>query len=644
MPPDAMADLAGVAFPECEAPEVSILIVAGNARAIARCLRAIHAHDPDVAFEIIVVDDAAVGLEALSGVAGLRCHRNETQLGHVRSLDVAARLARGRFLHVLGEEVEVTAGWLDALMALMVHFPACGIAGPRVLSPDGTLQQAGVVVWDDGSRMDHGRGELSEAPAFNHVRESDSCSGSAFLLRKASDADGILFDETYPVLEDAVADLSFRYRERGSKTLYCPSASVIRHPVDERGDVRAMIHSETAFRERWRHVLAQRHYPPGECLFRAREHGRHKRILLVIDHYLPQPDRDAGSRAILQTMQQLIAMGFLVKFWSANQYYDPSYRHLLEDAGIETVTGDRWANRFERYLRYAGQELDYVLLSRPTVAVDYVAALRGHSRARLLFYGHDLHHQRMSGQAETTGSQHESAAADAMWRSELRIWHDVDAVIYPSQEEADVAAGHIGIRKAHAVPLYCFDDIEPVLPGQASAGKRLLFVAGFGHSPNVDAAEWLVHAILPEVRKRVPDITLDLVGSNPNPRVIALGQTPGVHVSGNVSVDELDAYYRQATVAVVPLRFGAGVKLKVLEAMVRGIPVVTTSIGAQGLPGAAELICVADDVQGLVAGIVALATQPQRNRADLDASRAYVAGHYSSERMRDALWRVLADA
>ncbi len=122
----------------------------------------------------------------------------------------------------------------------------------------------------------------------------------------------------------------------------------------------------------------------------------------------------------------------------------------------------------------------------------------------------------------------------------------------------------------------------------------LMFVAGFAHPPNADAATWFVHEVLPHIRERHPQIHLDLVGSNPSAEVMALAGE-GVTVTGFVTDEELAARYGRARVVVAPLALmAAGVKGKVIEAMRFGVPCVTTSAGIQGLAQTDDFLAAAD--------------------------------------------------
>jgi polysaccharide biosynthesis protein PslH len=126
--------------------------------------------------------------------------------------------------------------------------------------------------------------------------------------------------------------------------------------------------------------------------------------------------------------------------------------------------------------------------------------------------------------------------------------------------------------------------------------RRILYVGHMAYHANAQAAISFTRDIWPALRERFPSWRLTLAGSNPAPAVIALGAEKNVEVTG--AVPDLRPYYREAVAAIVPLRVGGGTRLKILEAMAAGVPVVSTRIGAEGLPvtpGADLLIADADE-------------------------------------------------
>ncbi|UWX04295.1 glycosyltransferase [Pseudoxanthomonas sp. NC8] len=369
---------------------------------------------------------------------------------------------------------------------------------------------------------------------------------------------------------------------------YTPFSSVVHfegisHGTDTGSGIKAyQAINQGKFRERWAAEL-QSHYPNAVNVFRARDRAWDRKIALVVDHYIPQPDRDAGSRSMVAFIEALLAAGWVVKFWPDNLWFDPEYGPALQLRGVEIIYGEKRVGGFDRYLAECGGELDAVLLSRPHISLPYLRSLRKHAPAvRVAYYGHDLHFRRLAREAEVTGRAELLEEGERIGRMERQIWQDADIVLYPSQEEADDVAALVEGARVAALPPYAFDAFNDA--AQPQGRKGVLFVAGFAHPPNVDAAMWLVDQVMPAIWSRYPDLKLSLVGANPTDQVRGLAG-PRVEVTGYVSDEELARHYAEARVAVVPLRYGAGVKGKVVEAMQSGVPLVTTRVGAQGLPG-----------------------------------------------------------
>jgi glycosyltransferase involved in cell wall biosynthesis len=270
--------------------------------------------------------------------------------------------------------------------------------------------------------------------------------------------------------------------------------------------------------------------------------------------------------------------------------------------GIEVFYGPD-QSPFDSWIRSAGREFDMILVSRPDVAEDVLPSIRRHSRARVIYYGHDLHFRRMRQQAEVTGDDRLLHLAEHMREREYAIWRQANVSLYLSEEEAQIASALQPDAKICSIVPYCFDRFSAARV--APPCREIIFVAGFGHPPNEDAALWFVNDILPLIRAEVPEAHLSIIGSNPTDRVQAL-TGEGIAWFANVTDAELEAAYDRARVAVVPLRCGAGVKLKVVEALRTGVPLVTTPVGAQGLPGLFQVVAVEDDAGLFAAAVTAL--------------------------------------
>src|SRR5699024_2093258 len=158
--------------------------------------------------------------------------------------------------------------------------------------------------------------------------------------------------------------------------------------------------------------------------------------------------------------------------------------------------------------------------SRPHISMPYIKALQKYDGIRTLYYGHDLHFRRLAREALATGRSGAHDECTRMEELERSIWREVDLVLYPSLEEAEDVVELEPGASASAITPYAFDDFND--SAVADSRQGVLFVAGFGHPPNVDAAFWLVNEIMPLVWETYPDTKLTLVGANPTQEVRAM--------------------------------------------------------------------------------------------------------------------------
>lgn len=629
-------------IPRSANPTVSIIIPTyGQVDYTLACLASIAAHPSRATIEVIVIDDATpdASTACLAAVQGIRLIVNPRNLGFLVSCNTAARIADGQFLLFLNNDTQVQAGWLDALLTPFHSASDTGAVGSKLLYPDGRLQEAGCIIWQDGSGWNYGRHDDPSLPAYNYLREVDYCSGASLMVPRELFLRLGSFDEIYTPAYCEDSDLAFRLREHGYRVFYQPRSRVVHyegisHGRTLTGGIKSFqARNQRTFHARWQAVLSQWHLPNGAHVMRARDRTRHKRIVLIIDHYVPEPDRDAGSRTMLCCIHALQQAGVVVKFWPQNLHYSPGYTDALQDIGVEVAYGgDR--DTFRHWLAENGDDIDYVLLSRPQVAAAFLPDLLQHGGIKLLYYGHDLHFRRMALQAHVLGERGSARQVDRMEQLERSIWRSVDVVMYPSDEEvAVVAAMEPGVTARTLLP-YCFPDFAT--PRSPAPSPVILFVGGFAHPPNQEAVLWFVEHVLPLIHLRVPDARLVVVGSNP-PSIVQALAGDAISVYADVSDAVLRKHYRSSRVAAVPLRYGAGVKLKVVEALREGLPLVTTSVGAQGLPGLQDVASICHEPQEFADAVCRLLTDDalwtERCAAQID----YAASRYSEAAFRSAL-------
>ncbi len=608
---DDSLDELELTFPVEEAPAVSIVMPVFNEyRMTVYCLQSLLQQTDGVSYEVIIADDASTDLvrSIEQRVSGVRVCRAESNRGFVLNCNAAAALARGEYIVFLNNDTALTKGWLKALVGTLETHSDAGIVGPKLLFGSGDLQEAGGVIWNDASGWNYGRMDDPGLPAYNYLKAVDYVSGACLMVRGELWREIGGFDERYVPAYYEDTDLCFAARQAGHQVLYQP-ASVIYHfegvsnGTDTAGGIKQyQLTNQEKFREKWSDVLQLQHFPNGDCVFQARDRSRSRRTVLVIDHYVPSYDKDAGSRSTWQYLSLMVSMGYNVKFIGANFFAHQPYTHELEAMGIEVLVGESMARRLDHWLGANAAEIDAVYIHRPHVAEQFLPLLKTlQPRPKLIFFGHDLHYLRTERQFALSGDAAEQAEARRWRQREYALFDQVDQIYYPSQVEVEAILSERPDLPVRSIPLYALDQTRPH-EYQSHRSGGMLFVGGFNHPPNLDAMLWFIDEVLPLVHLSHPDLSLHIVGSN-MPEKLLRRASDSIVIHGFVSESELVQLYAEAKLAVVPLRYGAGVKGKVIEALQYGVPLVTTSIGAEGLPEPERVMWVADEPQAIADAI-----------------------------------------
>lgn len=578
------------ALPAPDEPRASIVIpVYNNWAHTAACLRSLAATPCKNSFEVIVVDDASSDKTParLARVEGLVTLRNEENLGFIESCNRGAGRARGEYVVFLNNDTQVLDGWLDALLDTFGTFPDTGLAGARLIYADGRLQEAGGIVFRDGSGWNLGRFENPADPEYGYTREADYCSGACIALPASLFRELGGFDMHYAPAYYEDTDIAFRIRARGLKVRVQAAATVVHHEGVTSGtdlgsgQKRFQSVNRDKFLERWKEELPGFPAPVVDPrdraeIRRARDY-RLKGRILVIDVYTPEPDQDSGSQRLTYLMKCFRDIGYGVTFVPNNLEFMGRYTEDLQQAGIEVLYGP-WLKSPQRVFSKRPGEFDFVMVSRHYMASKFVAPARRYCpKARFLFDTVDLHYLREQRMAELEESATLKRAAALTKRSELAVIAAADATLVVSSAEKSVLEKDAPGAKVHVI-----SNVHEVTGSRKAWSERrdLFFVGGYQHPPNVDAARWFAESIWPLVREQLPDVRFHLIGSKASDEVRALDGN-GVVFHGYV--EDLDPWLDGCRMAVAPLRYGAGIKGKVNLSMSRGQPVVATPMAVEGM-------------------------------------------------------------
>lgn len=581
----ADAAFAPFAVPSSDAPRVSIVIPVYNQAAhTLGCLRALAEHPPAAACEIIVVDDGSRDetREWMTSITGLRYHVRAENGGFIAACNDGAALAHGAYLVFLNNDTFPQPGWLDALLDTFGAWPEAGLVGAQLVYPDGRLQEAGGVVFSDGSAWNYGRFESPDDPRYASVRDADYCSGAAIMLPTSLFREVGGFDRRYAPAYYEDTDLAFAVRAHGRRVLYQPASRVVHLEgvtagTDTGSGAKAyQVRNRDVFARKWADALARQ--PTPDTLPSPGLLARGKRQALVIDAETPRPQHDSASLRMANLMRLLVTEGAHVAFLPADLRHAGDDTARLRQRGVEAWHAP-FVGRVAAWLREQGPRFDVVLLSRHYVASEFLPLVRRFApQARIVFDTVDLHFLRETRGADVARDDTLRRSAERTRERELALMRQADTTLVVSPAERDLLAPLL----PHA-QIEVLSNLHEVADGGAPFDQRLdlVFVGGFRHPPNVDAVLWFGREVFPRIRDRLPEVRFQCIGAEPPADVLALQQLPGIVVHGHVP--ELAPYMDGARVAVAPLRFGAGVKGKVNLSMAHGQPVVATSCAVEGM-------------------------------------------------------------
>ena len=629
------------------APLVSIVVpIYNHLEQTRQCLFSLAEVGASCTFEVIVVDDGSSdgSAEWVETCPQVRLHRMSENSGFVAACNAGAGVARGQYLVFLNNDTEVTAGWLDALIGCFKTVPRCGLVGAKLIYPDGSLQEAGGIVFADGSACNYGRGGNPADPRYDFLREVDYCSGACIALPASLFRSLGGFDVRYAPAYYEDTDLAFAVRAAGYQVIYQPRAEVVHFEgktagTDASSGVKRFQQiNREKFVAKQQRALASQPQPqyfglsPERCAtHRCSQH------VLVVDADYPRADRDAGSLRILNILLLLRELGCHVQFWAIHAADRDDTARMLEQHGIELIV----ASSREEALHWwhaRGADLDLVLLSRLPVALGSMRMARRYAaQAMVIFDTVDLHFLRIARGAALHGDSDEAAWAEELRKSELDLMRQSDLTLVVSEYEKNLLH-----ELVPDVVVKVLSTIHPIHGRKAPFAARggLLFLGNFEHEPNIDAARWLVEEIMPQLRTRLTGVILHIVGYA---GIEALAGCASEDVLVHGFVADLEPVLRSMKLALAPLRYGAGVKGKINMAMSHGVPVVTTPVGAEGM----ALInrqdaMIAEGRDAFVDAIAELYDSEKLWLTLSDHGLENVRQHFSVDSARLALKRILA--
>jgi GT2 family glycosyltransferase len=558
----------GIGLLTSQSPVASLIIPVHNAWwTTLDCLRALQRNLDSTPYEVILVDDASSDwtVEAAQAIRGIKLVRFENNVGYLMATNTGASLATGKYLVLLNNDTEPISGWLDSLINTIESNPGTAIVGSRLVYPDGRQQEAGAIVFSSGNAWNLGRYQDPFAPEYASLRETDYCSAASVLVLRQFWLDVGGFDERYKPAYCEDSDLCFAAWSMGMRVLFDPDSWVIHHEGVSHGTDTSsglkqyQITNGEKLRKKWE-IDLESHWK--KELPRLEFRRDSKGIVVIIDRQLPAITRDSGSIRTVQIAETIQNLGFHVIISAIDSSTTLWDVHTLRRKGIE-VHGN--LDSLYRSLESRASRITHFWIIRTEVYEHvHVACKELNSKATFISDLLDLDYV-----SDDSGNT-------SIAKAQLNVASNSNATVLVSEFESEILLSKLSAVNIHTI-WAAFDLSERTPDWDTSSG--LLFVGGFRHSPNVSALKWFADFVLPGLKSRGFNEEIRVAGSGMETGLRTELTKKGMTILGGVA--DLDPLYTTSRIAILPLIQGKGKKGKLGEALAYGIPVITTSIGAE---------------------------------------------------------------
>ena len=578
-------------LPRSNSPLVSIIIPVYNQLSYTlRCLKAIASNLSDnLAVEIILINDCSSDdtQQILEPITAITLINNRVNSGFIHSCNRGASLAQGKYLYFLNNDTEIKPNCIESLVEVAIQ-PQVGAVGSKLVYPQGILQEAGGIVWQDANAWNYGRHNNPLAPEYNYLRPVDYCSGASLMVDKSAFLKLNGFETEFAPAYYEDTDLCFALRHQlGLEVMYQPKSEVVHYEGISSGTStitgvkKYQVVNADKFKQKWQHVLDS--YPLNLGVKNTPLASRKflgKKTVLVVDSYMPSYDKESGSRRLFEIIKVFRSLNFHVIFAADNGYKDEPYTSVLQNLQVEVLyTELGYGVTIEQQIQQRLSSIDLAWICRPELCQKYIALVRQNNKIKVIYDTIDLHYLRLKREWELTNNLDDRSKNkwQQMQTTELSMASLSDLAITVTTNEQKILQ-YQSVGRVEVVPNVHLPYQEDV-PGFDSR-SGILFIGGYNHTPNVDGVKWLCQEIMPLVWQQQPDLKVTLLGSNPTEEVKSLANNR-VTVTGYI--EDVAPYFLSHKLFVSPLRYGAGMKGKIGQSLEYSLPIVSTNIGTEGM-------------------------------------------------------------
>jgi GT2 family glycosyltransferase len=579
-------------FQSSQTPKVSIIIPFYNEEIYTwNCLLFLKKYLTDeISYEILLIDDCSTESIDFSPINGIAVHRNTENLGFLKNINKGIQLAKGEYIYILNNDTEVQENFLKELFYVFENFKNVGAVGSKLINADKSLQEAGSVFMKDLDIRQIVRNKKPFYPEVNYIVKVDYCSGCSLLFKKFDDNGKLnLLDEQFAPAYFEETDFCFNLKHLQKKEIYYTPFSEVVHfnGVSYNSSKNEKVTSNTKkilfetnlekFKTKWDKQLQEIKAPTIED--RIQEKYNNKSIVFFTG-IIPEYDRDSGSNRLKEIITAFLELGYHVTLICQYIYIDNAYIAFYQKLGVNVFYEHKKYTGFEKYL--IGQKL------KPSIAwfygptefnTYYKTAKKLFPMAKTVYDMVDIHHLRYQRAIELEPNKISFRKKYFKYKKlEYKASKLADCVVTISEFEHDFMKSICDENKIITISNIHYPKItkEETLPFEER--KDILFI-GSTHTPNIDALYYLYNDIMPIIWAELPDLKVNVIG-NVNTEISDINH-PNFIFHG--FIHSIDDYFKSNKLMVAPLRYGAGVKGKIGQSFEYFLPLVTSSIGTEGM-------------------------------------------------------------
>jgi O-antigen biosynthesis protein len=605
-------------FASSQTPLVSIIIPFFNEQKFTvNCLKHLHKHlDEELSFEIILIDDNSTENIDLSFIDGIQVIRNSQNIGFLKSINSGISAAKGEYIYILNNDTEVRSGFLQELLNVFSTFPNVGAVGSKLINADGTLQEAGSVFLENCSIHNIAGKRRLYYPQVNYTYKVDYCSGCSLLFRKHDDKGNInLFDERFAPAYFEETDFCFQLRYLQNKEVYyCPFSEVVhfngasynssKNKTAEKSAKKEALFNKNLelFKQKWQAQLNSIKATTIES--RIVELYNNKSIVVLCGR-IPEYDKDSGSNRLKEIIDAYKEQGYYVLLIKSKTFYNSSpYIQYYQKLGIHVFYEHKVNMNICNFIKNNLPNATLSWFYNPDVFIEFFEQLKPVLKNSKIIYDMvDIHHVRYKRALDITPENKKlKKQYDKYLSAEKMACKNADVVVAISKEEGKYTEQLCDAKKIITISNihYARTSLDKVLPFEER--EDVLFIGSI-HEPNIDAVYYLYNNIMPIVWKQIPELKVNIIG-NIKDKIVDINN-PNFIFKGYVA--DIEELFSASKFMIAPLRYGAGVKGKIGQAFEYFLPVVTSSIGAEGMElkdGEGALI--SDEAEGFANAMVNL--------------------------------------